>query len=155
MKTNKTLYIDMDGTLVEFRYKDKVIIDDWEDKGIFYDKKICLATIIGIVDVIKKKKEPFNEVNKIYVITQVPYSNFKHHCKNKKETFDIIQNIFKKQGIWLDGFIFVNTAEHKNKVECIQKTNNINESILIDDDHELLREFEKLGGISYHISSFL
>ena len=152
---NKTLYIDMDGTLVEFRYKDKVIIDDWEDKGIFYDKKICLATIIGIVDVIKKKKEPFNEVNKIYVITQVPYSNFKHHCKNKKETFDIIQGVFKKQNIRLDGIVFVNIAESKNKVDWILKTGNIQNSILIDDTHNLLYEFEKLGGTAYHVSSFL
>ena len=152
---NKTLYIDMDGTLVEFRYKDKVIIDDWEDKGIFYDKKICLATIIGIVDVIKKKKEPFNEVNKIYVITHVPYSNFNHHCKNKKETFDIIQGVFKKQNIRLDGIVFVNIAESKNKVDWILKTGNIQNSILIDDTHNLLYEFEKLGGTAYHVSSFL
>ena len=152
---NKTLYIDMDGTLVEFRYKDKVIIDDWEDKGIFYDKKICLSAINGIVVKIRKKEYPFDKVKEIYVITQVPYTNFKQHCKNKKETFDIIQGIFKKQDMWLDGIIFVNTAEHKNKVECIQKTNNINESILIDDTHNLLYEFEKLGGTAYHVSSFL
>ena len=35
---NKTLYIDMDGTLVEFRHKDKVLISDWEDKKIFSNK---------------------------------------------------------------------------------------------------------------------
>ena len=83
---NKILYIDMDGTLTEFRHKDKVTIDDWEDKDIFAYPEICTSTIIGICDKIHMKEEPFNKIDKIYIITQVPYTNYTHHCKNKKET---------------------------------------------------------------------
>ena len=155
MMGNKTLYIDMDGTLVEFRHKDKVLISDWEDKKIFSNKKICLSVINGIVLKIRKKEYPFDKVKEIYVVTQVPYTNFKKHCKNKKETFDIIQGVFKKQNIRLDGIVFVNIAESKNKVDWILKTGNIQNSILIDDTHNLLYEFEKLGGAAYHVSSFL
>ena len=122
MTANKILYIDMDGTLTEFRHKDKVTIGNWDDEKIFYDKKICLSTIMGIVDKMRKSKEPFNKVNKIYVITQLPYTNYIHHCKNKEETFGIIKDFFKKQGVYLDEIIFVNPKEHKNKVEYISKT---------------------------------
>ena len=154
---NKILYIDMDGTLTEFRHKDKVTIDDWEDKDIFAYPEICTSTIIGICDKIHMKEEPFNKIDKIYIITQVPYTNYTHHCKNKKETYDVISAIFWKKAIELDGIIFVNTEKYENKVMYIinQQPLNMENYILIDDTHSLLREFELLGGTAYHVSSFL
>ena len=154
---NKILFIDMDGTLTEFRHNNKVTIDDWEDKGIFAYPEICTSTIIGISDKIHIKEEPFNKIDKIYVITQVPYTNYTHHCKNKKESYDVICAIFWKKAIELDGIIFVNSSEYKDKVEYIHQHGNIDikNTILIDDTHSLLMEFEKLGGTAYHVSSFL
>lgn len=154
---NKILYIDMDGTLTEFRHNDKVTIDDWEDKGIFAYPEICTSTITGICDKIHMKEEPFNQIEKIYVITQVPYTNYTHHCKKKKETYDVISAIFWKKAIELDGIIFINSSEYKDKVDYIKTLDktDLKNTILIDDTHHLLIEFEKLGGTAYHVSSFL
>ena len=44
------IYIDMDGTLVEFRHKNSTVIKDWNDKEIFKNKRIC-------IDMINKKEK--------------------------------------------------------------------------------------------------
>ncbi len=153
---NKTLYIDMDGTLTEFRHQDKICINDWNDTTIFENPEICTSTILGIKLKMDFQEEHFTNIDFIYIITQVPYTNYKIHIKHKQDTYNILYDLFKKKGIKLDGIIFVNTANYKDKVDyLIDNDSDLTSTILIDDTHSLLTKFEKTGGIAYHVSSFL
>ena len=94
---NKTLYIDMDGTLTEFRHQDKICINDWNDTTIFENPEICTSTILGIKLTMDFQEEHFTNIDFIYIITQVPYTNYKIHIKHKQDTYNILYDLFKKK----------------------------------------------------------
>ena len=148
----KTLYIDMDGTLVEFRHKNSTVIKDWQDKKIFENKKICNYLIGNIINFIKGSSD---EIKEVYVITQVPETNFEIHCKHKRESYHKIKEIFNGEGIALKDLMFVNSGNYNDKVDFIIEKLDIKNSILIDDTHNLLSKFEEYGGTAFHISSFI
>ena len=144
------VYIDMDGTLVEFRHKNSTVIKDWNDKEIFKNKRICIDMINKICSFLSKF-----EYEELFVITQVPDINFEIHSEYKKTDFNEIRKLFKINNIDVKDLILVNSRGNRDKVDYINESENIKNSILIDDTHLVLKKFEEYGGTAFHMSSFI
>lgn len=148
------LYLDLDGTLAEFLYNNKITIDNWEQSGIFLNRKP--TALISIVHNFIKQAP--NKIN-VRVISCAP------HLDSNPNWFQIHK--YEKL-IWIDKHIPFKVLEshivpwkpkdHQLKIDYLIQNKLWNKdevNVLIDDDYNELYGWENKGGIAYHISSFL
>lgn len=147
----KYVFFDVDGTLSEYRYKDKLYggacpelgcqsLDDLLFNDLFY-KARPLKTMQKIVEKLDSDKifilgtvTTNNEINQKYKWLSEHYPNIK-----RKNIFFICSTLLKPDVI----------IEYCNHYKI-----DIKQTVFVDDRIDVLRKAESLGITSYHPSSF-
>ena len=147
----KYVFFDVDGTLSEYRYKDKLYggacpelgcqsLDDLLFNDLFY-KARPLKTMQKIVEKLDSDKifilgtvTTNNEINQKYKWLSEHYSNIK-----RENIFFICSTLLKPDVI----------IEYCNHYKI-----DIKQTVFVDDRIDVLRKAESLGITSYHPSSF-
>ena len=145
---NKYVFWDIDGTLAPYRFNNHVADPDGTNNGMSIqeiEKGIFLA------------RKPSRHMQKVLSTCNAKENIVMGHCQVEKEMQD-------KQP-WLDEYYpmikeRLLVYEDKSKADTILqycKSHNINldDAVYVDDVISFLREAEKKGIKSYHISSFL
>lgn len=136
----KTVFIDQDGVLCSYAdCNDKVCATEFP-YGFFLDRYPVLPVINKIWELYKN--------DHLVILSAVPH----------------LEAIVEKN-IWLDRhfpvkdryFIMWKTQKKCDFIKeyCIENNVDIKDCILIDDEHEILRECEKIGCQVWHISRLL
>ena len=126
----KYVFFDIDGTLSEFRYNDKLFSDDQIG---------CQSDVISGLD-----------GENVFILGTVFTNN------EAQQKYRWLASNFPN--IKIENIIFINRAEIKPLVilEYVKHFNwNISDVIFVDDRLDVLREAEVLGIKSYHPSSFV
>lgn len=146
----KYVFFDIDGTLSEFRYNNKLFSDN--DYGCQSLKDLLFGDLFYKARPLKTMQEIISmlDSDKVFVLGTV-FTNNEARQKYKwlAENFPNI-----KEG----NIIFINRAEIKPLVilEYAKYFKlNISEIVFVDDRLDVLREAEKLGIECYHPSSFV
>lgn len=148
---DKYVFFDVDGTLSEYRHRDKVYasrrpelgcqtLNDFLFSNLFLEAR-PLKTMQKIVSQLDSDKIFIlgsivcnNEVNQKYIWLEKNYPNFK-----KENMFFISSTILKTE-------VMVEFSK--------QYKIDLNDIVFIDDRLDILRKAEELGITSYHPSSF-
>ena len=145
---NKYVFWDIDGTLAAYRFSGHVADPNGTDNGMSLEE---------IEHGIFLERKPSKLMQKVLSECNAKKNIIMGHCQNQKEKDD-------KQ-LWLDKYypmisdrLFI--AEDTSKADCIIKYCNkakidLKEVIYVDDVIKFLREAERKGIESWHISSFL
>lgn len=149
---NKYVFFDVDGTLSEYRYNNKLYGGQCSEYGcqslnellfsdLFYNAR-PLKTMQKIIEQLENDKVfvlgacvTNNEINQKYRWLKDNYPNIK------------VENI-----------IFINSTMQKPEVmlEYRKRLNiDIKDMVFVDDRLDVLRKAEELGITAYHISSFM
>lgn len=145
---DKYVFFDIDGTLAAYRFNDHVS----DPLGTSNE-----MSILEIEDGIFFKRKPSLLMQKVLLENEAKENIALSYCLNEKERTD--------KNLWLDKYYpmikkrFLIDLD-KNKARTILDychDNNIllKDVIFVDDVLDYLREAERLGIKSYHISSFL
>ena len=145
---DKYVFFDIDGTLAAYRFNDHVSDPLGTSNGM---------SILEIEDGIFFKRKPSLLMQKVLLENEAKENIALSYCLNEKERSD--------KNLWLDKYYpmikkrFLIDLD-KNKARTILDychDNNIllKNVIFVDDVLDYLREAERLGIKSYHISSFL
>ena len=145
---DKYVFFDIDGTLAAYRFNDHVSDPLGSSNGM---------SILEIEDGIFFKRKPSLLMQKVLLENEAKENIALSYCLNEKERSD--------KNLWLDKYYpmikkrFLIDLD-KNKARTILDychDNNIllKNVIFVDDVLDYLREAERLGIKSYHISSFL
>ena len=145
---DKYVFFDIDGTLAAYRFNDHVSDPLGTSNGM---------SILEIEDGIFFKRKPSLLMQKVLLENEAKENIALSYCLNEKERTD--------KNLWLDKYYpmikkrFLIDLD-KNKARTILDychDNNIllKNVIFVDDVLDYLREAERLGIKSYHISSFL
>ncbi len=146
----KYVFFDIDGTLSEFRYNDKLFSDD--QIGCQSLNDLLFGDLFYKARPLKTMQKVISNLDsdKVFILGTVFTSNeARQKYRWLAENFPNI----KKENI-----IFINRAEIKPLVilEYVKHFNwNISDVIFVDDRLDVLREAEVLGIKSYHPSSFV
>ncbi len=145
---NKYVFWDIDGTLAPYRFNDHVADSNGTNNGM---------SIQEIEQGIFLARKPSKHVQKVLNTCNAKENIVMGHCQIEKEMQD-------KQ-LWLDEYYpmikeRLLVHEDKSKADTILqycKSHNINldDVVYVDDVISFLREAERNGIKSYHISSFL
>lgn len=147
---DKYVFFDVDGTLAEYRYNDRVSggndwgAQTWEELffGNVFVNNRPLKTMVNLINQL--------DSNKIFVLGVVTTS---HEMHEKYQWFAKYYPSIRKENI-----IFV--ADSSLKVIALEqyaKKLNIDkkEIVFIDDKHATIRQTEEAGFKSYHVTSFI
>lgn len=145
---DKYVFWDIDGTLAAYRFNNHIADPEGTENGM---------SLREVEEGVFLKREPSLFMQKIISECNSKCNIIMGHCQNQKELED------KK--IWLDKY-YPNIKERLlvfediSKAECMLdycKRNKIDlaEVVYVDDVLKLLREAERKGISSWHISSFL
>lgn len=145
---DKYVFFDIDGTLAAYRFNDHVSDPLGTSNGM---------SILEIEDGIFFKRKPSLLMQKVLLENEAKENIALSYCLNEKERSD--------KNLWLDKYYpmikkrFLIDLD-KNKARTILDychDNNIllKDVIFVDDVLDYLKEAERLGIKSYHISSFL
>ena len=145
---DKYVFFDIDGTLAAYRFNDHVSDPLGTSNGM---------SILEIEDGIFFKRKPSLLMQKVLLENEAKENIALSYCLNEKERSD--------KNLWLDKYYpmirkrFLIDLD-KNKARTILDychDNNIllKNVIFVDDVLDYLKEAERLGIKSYHISSFL
>lgn len=147
---NKYVFWDIDGTLAPYRFNDHVSDPDGTNNGMSLkeiDERIFLT------------RKPFQHMMKVVYSCGARRNFIMCHCQVQQEMDD-------KQ-LWLDKhfpiirrqdriFTFENISKADSIVEyCAGHRIDLKDVVYVDDVLAFLREAERKGIKSYHISSFL
>ncbi len=145
---NKYVFWDIDGTLAPYRFNDHVADPDGTDNGM---------SLKEIGDGIFLTREPSEHMQNVLNTCNAKENIVMGHCQVKKEMED-------KQP-WLDKYYpmikeRLLVYEDKSKADtilqyCKMRNISLNDVVYVDDVISFLREAERKGIKSYHISSFL
>lgn len=148
----KYVFFDVDGTLSEYRFKDKLYgggcpelgcqsLEDFLFSDLFY-KARPIKTMQNIISNLNPEKVfvlgtivTNNEINQKYKWLEKNYSNI------KKENIIFISSTMLKPEVII---------EYAKKLNI-----NIKDTIFVDDRLDVLRKAEELGITAYHPSSFM
>ena len=145
---NKYVFWDIDGTLAAYRFNSHVADPNGTDNGMSLEE---------IEQGIFLKRKPSKLMQKVLSECGEKQNIIMGHCQNQKEKDD-------KQ-LWLDKHypmisdrLFI--VDDNSKADCIIEYCNkskidLKEVIYVDDVIKFLREAERKGIASWHISSFL
>ena len=146
----KYVFFDIDGTLSEFRYNDKLFSDD--QIGCQSLNDLLFGDLFYKARPLKVMQKVISNLDsdKVFILGTVFTSNeARQKYRWLAENFPNIKE---------ENIIFINRAEIKPLVilEYVKHFNwNISDVIFVDDRLDVLREAEVLGIKSYHPSSFV
>lgn len=145
---NKIVFWDIDGTLVSYRFNNHVGDPKGSENGYSLDE---------VEDGIFLKRNPSRFMQKVLNECQAKQNIIMGHCFNEKER--------KDKFIWLEKhypnmsdiiLTFQNKPKYLTILEyCKEKNIDLKNIIYVDDVLSFLKEAERNGICSYHISSFL
>lgn len=145
---NKYVFWDIDGTLAAYRFNNHIADPNGTDNGMSLEE---------IEQGIFLQRKPSLLMQKVLSESDAKKNVIMGHCQNQKEIND-------KQ-IWLDKYFpmikeRLLVFEDNSKASCIieyckKETIDLKEVIYVDDVIKFLREAERKGIESWHISSFL
>lgn len=147
---NKYVFWDIDGTLVPYRFNDHVADPDGTNNGM---------SLKEIDEHIFLMRKPSQHMMKVVYSCGARRNFIMSHCQNEQEMND-------KQ-LWLDKYFpiishedriltFENIPKADSIIEyCTEHQIDLKDVIYVDDVLAFLREAERKGIKSYHISSFL
>lgn len=145
---NKYVFWDIDGTLAAYRFNNHIADPNGTDNGMSLEE---------IEQGIFLQRKPSLLMQKVLSESDAKKNIIMGHCQNQKEIND-------KQ-IWLDKYFpmikeRLLVFEDNSKASCIieyckKETIDLKEVIYVDDVIKFLREAERKGIESWHISSFL
>lgn len=145
---NKYVFWDIDGTLAAYRFNNHIADPNGTDNGMSLEE---------IEQGIFLQRKPSLLMQKVLSESGAKKNIIMGHCQNQKEIND-------KQ-IWLDKYFpmikeRLLVFEDNSKASCIieyckKETIDLKEVIYVDDVIKFLREAERKGIESWHISSFL
>lgn len=148
----KYVFFDVDGTLSEYRFRDKLYggrcpelgcqsLEDYLFSDLFY-KARPIKTMQNIISKLNPEKifvlgtiVTNNEINQKYKWIEENYSNI------KKENIIFISSTMLKPEVII---------EYAKKLNI-----NIKDTVFVDDRLDVLRKAEELGITAYHPSSFM
>lgn len=148
---NKYVFFDVDGTLSEYRYDDKLYggkcpelgcqtLTDFLFSDLFY-KARPLKTMQKIIDAL--------DCNKVFILgTIVTNNEIEQKYAWLKENYPNIkrENIYFISSTMMKPDVIVEYCKHFNI--------DIKDTIFVDDRLDVLRKAEEMGITSYHPSSF-
>lgn len=145
---NKYVFWDIDGTLASYRFNGHVADPKGTDNGMSLEE---------IEQGVFLERKPSQLMQKVLKECNAKKNIIMGHCQNQKEMAD-------KQ-IWLDKYypmisdrLFVreDISKADSIIEYCKKAEiNLKDTIYVDDVIKFLREAERKGIESWHISSFL
>lgn len=146
----KYVFFDIDGTLSEFRYNDKLFSDD--QIGCQSLEDLLFGDLFYKARPLKVMQDVISDLygENVFILGTVFTNN---EAQQKYRWLASNFPNIKKENI-----IFINRAEIKPLVilEYVKHFNwNISDVIFVDDRLDVLREAEVLGIKSYHPSSFV
>ncbi len=151
------LFIDMDGTFVEYRYHHKINAktNDFARKD-FFQREILWYMVQKITRYIEELKIDWNNV---YILTALPQNAFKSGLPVKQkimhQAFPLIPSVNLLTPVWDNS-----NPGNLERIKVVYFENHFQrrlttKDILIDDELPYLRRWEKNGGTALHISSLL
>lgn len=145
---DKYVFWDIDGTLAPYRFNNHVADPDGTNNGM---------SLKEIEDGVFLYRKPSKHMQRVVSECEAKKSIVMGHCQVQKEMQD-------KQ-IWLDKYYpmieeRLLVYEDKSKADtiisyCVESGIDLQDVVYVDDVIPFLREAERKGIMSYHISSFL
>lgn len=143
---NRIVFIDMDGVIADYWCafeRVNVSIEEINTEGFFLDKK----PVQPIIDAINKV---FAD-DDMYILSACPSAE---GVAEKNEWLDKYFNIEQHKRCFVD-YPFASKAEFIEDLEHNLDNFSGKEIIMVDDHHDILKECESCGYISYHPSHVL
>lgn len=144
----KYVFWDIDGTLAPYRFNDHVADPDGTDNGM---------SLREIEDGIFLTREPSKHMQEVVNTCGAKKHIIMGHCQVEKERLD--------KGVWLDRHYpiieeRILISVDKSKADtilsyCNEHNIDLEDVVYVDDVIPFIREAERKGIKSYHISSFL
>lgn len=148
---NKISFFDIDGTLAEFRYNDKLCGNIGNKKASQNLNELLFGDLFLKARPLKLMQNIISNLNpeNVYILGVVLTNN---EIKNKEAWLEKHYPSIKKENI-----LFIASSEFKPYVieEYVKHLNlDKNDAVFIDDNVSALQLAESIGIKSYHISSF-
>lgn len=148
----KYVFFDVDGTLSEYRFNDKLYSGGCPELGCQSLEDLLFSNLFANARPLKNMQKIISQLNsdKIFVLgTIVTNNEINQKYKWLEENYPNI----KKENI-----IFISSTMMKPNViiEYAKKLDiNLQDTVFVDDRLDVLRKAEELGIIAYHPSSFV
>ncbi len=148
----KYVFFDVDGTLSEYRFNDKLYSGGCPELGCQTLEDLLFSNLFANARPLKNMQNIISQLNsdKIFVLGTIVTSNeINQKYKWLEENYPNI----KKENI-----IFISSTMMKPNViiEYAKKLDiNLQDTVFVDDRLDVLRKAEELGIIAYHPSSFV
>lgn len=148
----KYVFFDVDGTLSEYRFNDKLYSGGCPELGCQTLEDLLFSNLFAIARPLKNMQSIISQLNsdKIFVLgTIVTNNEINQKYKWLEENYPNI----KKENI-----IFISSTMMKPNViiEYAKKLDiNLQDTVFVDDRLDVLRKAEELGITAYHPSSFV
>ena len=148
----KYVFFDVDGTLSEYRFNDKLYSGGCPELGCQSLEDLLFSNLFANARPLKNMQNIISQLNsdKVFVLgTIVTNNEINQKYKWLEENYPNI----KKENI-----IFISSTMMKPNViiEYAKKLDiNLQDTVFVDDRLDVLRKAEELGIISYHPSSFV
>lgn len=148
----KYVFFDVDGTLSEYRFNDKLYSGGCPELGCQSLEDLLFSNLFANARPLKNMQNIISQLNsdKIFVLgTIVTNNEINQKYKWLEENYPNI----KKENI-----IFISSTMMKPNViiEYAKKLDiNLQDTVFVDDRLDVLRKAEELGIIAYHPSSFV
>ena len=145
---NKIIFWDIDGTLASYRFNNHVGDPKGSRNGYSLEE---------LEDGVFLKRHPSRFMQKILNECEAEQSIIMGHCLNEKERKDKLIWLEKHYPNMSDIILtYENKAKHLTILEyCKEKNIDLKNVIYVDDVLSFLKDAERNGINSYHISSFL
>lgn len=147
----KYVFFDVDGTLSEYRFNDKLYSGGCPELGCQSLEDLLFSNLFANARLLKNMQNIISQLNsdKIFVLgTIVTNNEINQKYKWLEENYPNI----KKENI-----IFISSTMMKPNViiEYAKKLDiNLQDTVFVDDRLDVLRKAEELGITAYHPSSF-
>lgn len=153
---NKHIFLDFDGTLVEYRYNGHVSGNTVDPNGKRLGGQSLNEVLFGNCFYTARPLETMKEVlkdadyNKVYILGAfITYNEVKQKIKWLSEHYPLIkeENMFFVADLDLKPDVLKEFSKEKNV--------SLSDMVFIDDSHAHIRKTEEAGILSYHITSFM
>lgn len=148
---NKYVFFDVDGTLSEYRYNDKIYDGGRPELGCQSLEDLLFNDLFYRASPLKTMQKIIQQLdnNKVLILGTIVTNN---EIEQKNKWLSDNYSTIKKENIY-----FINSTMLKPEVileYCKHYHIDINDVAFVDDRLDVLRKAEELGITSYHPSSF-
>ncbi len=148
----KYVFFDVDGTLSEYRFNDKLYSGGCPELGCQTLEDLLFSNLFANARPLKNMQSIISQLNsdKIFVLGTIVTNN---EINQKYKWLEKNYPNIKKENI-----IFISSTMMKPKViiEYVKKLDiNLQDTVFVDDRLDVLRKAEELGITAYHPSSFV